>query len=129
MSQEACDTLLVQTLMDYDTQTYQEKLEGHYLNVLDTFSDFVDSFRDARPSELTTLLDRLEEQAAVLDDAASVQRAAEDKKDKAYRRYINRITYLIEQGYSENESLRLVRDDEALPDDVWKQLIKKYHKE
>lgn len=115
--------------MDYDTQTYQEKLEGHYLNVLDTFSDFVDSFRDARPSELTTLLDRLEEQAAVLDDAASVQRAAEDKKDKAYRRYINRITYLIEQGYSENESLRLVRDDEALPDDVWKQLIKKYHKE
>ena len=45
-------------------------------------------------------------------------------KDVQFERYLERINYLLEQGYKEDEALRLVREDMNISDETWRALVK-----
>lgn len=110
--------------MDYDAKTHlKTKLERHYANVLAGYSDFVDSIENGDTKDLDLVLELLESQAERVAELSLALQRETIEKDPKFRRYLKRFDYLTKRGYSEEDALHLLRDDDVLSDEAWKLLI------
>ena len=109
--------------MDYDAKTHlKTKLERHYANVLTGYHDFLDSIENNDTKDLDLVLELLESQAERVAECSLALQRETLEKDPQFRRYLKRLNCLIKRGYSEEEALHLLRDDDALSDEAWKLL-------